>query len=546
MKLFLTTSLLFATTFMLAQAPSWDWALGAGGTMNASGLKVAVDPLGNVYQTGYYSSPTITFGDSTLVHALPPNTERIFLAKYDPQGELLWVRQPGGYTSGEGLCVAADDSGNVVIGGYFQGDQIGFGTVPLNGSSVDNDLFVVKYDADGDALWGLSAGGMLGTAPEFVTDVCTDADGNVLFTGYSSSDDLIIGGVTLSNPGPNQSFLVKLDPMGTALWVRGCYGTCSHQSTSVAVDPAGNAYLSGWFFNSPLTYDGVATATASGYDGYLFKFTPDGDALWAKNIAGIADEEIKDITADGTGHIYAVGTTESPLVHFDGLQVNDPGISSSFIARYDTAGTVEWARVLSDTTWIWDVSCDDLGNSFIAGSFRSDAIIIDDDTLLNAGMHNTYVAAYDATGAAQWTAQVEGGWVVCQGIAANDSGDVYLSGYFSNGNALCGTIPVVQAVPGSIGNVLLAKLHAPVIATEVTASERTREMLYPNPTAGRLSVVEPAFANSTFTVLDAAGHVALTGTLHSGTVDVRSLEPGLYILRCVRNGHLAWMTFVRE
>jgi hypothetical protein len=539
--------LLCSVSVVSAQSPTWEWALGAGGTANASGAKVAVDPQGNVYQTGYYSSPTIAFGDSTLVHALPPNTERIFLVKYNIQGELLWARQPEAYISGEGVAVATDADGNVIIGGYFQGDQIHFGDVGLYGSSVDNDLFVVKYDTDGNALWGLSAGGELGTAPEFVTDVCTDSNGNIFFTGYSSSEHLLIGGDDLTNIGPNQSFLAKMDPTGAMLWIVGCYGTCSHQSTTVTTDPAGNAYLGGWFFNSPLSYGGVATATASGYDGYLFKFASDGQVLWARNIGGANDEEVRDIRANGTGQFYAVGTTKSPLVHFEDVVVSNTGsYYCSFIARYDTTGAAQWAHVIQDTTMVWDVACDDAGNSYLTGSFQARTLDVGADTLVNDGNNNGYVLAHDAAGVPLWSAQINGSWVGMGGIATDGAGAVYVSGYYTNGPAQCGAFDLPQATPGSISNVLLAKLQAPEITTTVSEAHAPAAIAYPNPSSGLLYLSGLSAAAVPFTVLDAAGQVALTGTLRQGVVDVRALQSGIYILRLGGSGEGRRMSFVRE
>lgn len=547
MRTIMAPGLLFFTTLLSAQTPTWEWASGAGGTMNASGAKVAVDAQGNVYQTGYYSCPGIAFGDSTLVHALPPNTERIFLVKYNAQGQVLWARQPDNYISGEGVALATDPEGNVIIGGYFQGDQIHFGSVGLNGSSVDNDLFVTKYDGDGNALWGLSAGGTLGTAPEFVTDLCTDAQGNIFFTGYSSSEHVVIGSDDLNNVGPNQSFLVKMDPAGAVLWVRGCYGTCSHQSTSVTTDLVGNAYLAGWFYNSPLSYGGVATATASGYDGYLFKFTPDGQVLWARNISGTADDEVKDIRANGTGQFYAVGTTKSPQLHFGDVAVSNSGsYYCSFIARYDTSGTAQWARVIQDTTMVWDVACDDAGNSYLTGTFQAAILDVGCDTLASTGNNNGYVLAHDAVGTALWSAPLNGDWVGMNGIATDGAGAVYLSGYFTNGPAQCGPFELVQNTPGSISNVLLAKLQAPEISTEVGEKPLSRATAYPNPTTGLLRVEGSSAASASFIVLDAAGQVVLKGLLRQGVADVRALTSGVYVLCCGPSEQEVRISFVRE
>lgn len=61
-----------------AQAPGWQWAKSAGGTSSDEGLSVATDANGNVYVTGYFTSPSITFGADTLTNA---GDYDIFVAK---------------------------------------------------------------------------------------------------------------------------------------------------------------------------------------------------------------------------------------------------------------------------------------------------------------------------------------------------------------------------------------------------------------------------------------------------------------------------------
>jgi hypothetical protein len=60
--------LVMALQMAKAQTPNWDWAIGAGGTGEDFGYSTATDGVGNVYVTGYYTTPTITFGAFTLIN----------------------------------------------------------------------------------------------------------------------------------------------------------------------------------------------------------------------------------------------------------------------------------------------------------------------------------------------------------------------------------------------------------------------------------------------------------------------------------------------
>ena len=79
---FLTIALFFVQIGVFAQSPNYLWAKSAGGTSNDVGYSVATDASGNTFVTGYFYSPSITFGSYTLTNA-SADTADIFLAKLD-------------------------------------------------------------------------------------------------------------------------------------------------------------------------------------------------------------------------------------------------------------------------------------------------------------------------------------------------------------------------------------------------------------------------------------------------------------------------------
>src|SRR5262245_13011314 len=75
-----------------SQAPNWSFANRAGGTSEDWALSVSADPFGNCYATGHFYSPTITLGPTTLTNA---GLTDVYVVKYGPAGNILWVRQIG-------------------------------------------------------------------------------------------------------------------------------------------------------------------------------------------------------------------------------------------------------------------------------------------------------------------------------------------------------------------------------------------------------------------------------------------------------------------
>src|SRR5439155_701956 len=122
-----------------------------------------------------------------------------FVAKYDPAGNALWIRQFG--TSGDdGPCgVAVDAAGNVYVAGFTSGN--------LGGASAgDYDAFVAKYDAAGSAFWTRQ----FGTSDyDDAHGVAVDAAGNVYVAGSTSGS---LGG---ASAGYDDAFVVRLSRENT-------------------------------------------------------------------------------------------------------------------------------------------------------------------------------------------------------------------------------------------------------------------------------------------------------------------------------------------
>ena len=189
-----------------AQTPNWQWAKSEGGTSIETSDGVCTDAIGNVFMTGYFKSPTITFGTTTLTNA---GSNDVFIVKYDATGNVLWAKSAGGVYGERGQSVCTDASGNVFITGSFYSDNLYIGTTWLFKSEWDryNDIFIVKYDTSGNVLWAKSAGG---TGYDFCRGVSTDVSGNVFITGYFGSPNINFGTTTLTNAGGMDIFIAKL------------------------------------------------------------------------------------------------------------------------------------------------------------------------------------------------------------------------------------------------------------------------------------------------------------------------------------------------
>jgi hypothetical protein len=131
-----------------------QWGVTAGGLVSGEQANdVVVDAAGNIYVTGVYND-TATFS-GTVLNGL--GGSEIFVAKYSPNGQLAWAKSAGGIGADEGSGIAVDGQGNVYVCGRYDSAAY-FGTTSQIGNG-DLEAFLAKYDQNGNLLWVVSGGG---------------------------------------------------------------------------------------------------------------------------------------------------------------------------------------------------------------------------------------------------------------------------------------------------------------------------------------------------------------------------------------------------
>ena len=130
------------------KAEAWDKALAVGGKQGDNRQNIAIDKDGNNYIAGYFN-PRITFDSITL--ASESGTNNAFIAKFDKTGKTVWAKKAGGNGNDQAYNIMADPGGNLYVAGSFS-KSITFGTKTLTAVKVA-DIFLAKYDRNGDLIW---------------------------------------------------------------------------------------------------------------------------------------------------------------------------------------------------------------------------------------------------------------------------------------------------------------------------------------------------------------------------------------------------------
>ncbi len=328
--------------FIVKYDPSGNvlWAKREGGPNDEFGIDVQADPAGNVLLTGSFNDPTVTFGSTTLFNAdNTGNSMDLFVVKYNSSGNVLWAKRAGGSSDEWGQSINTDTSGNVLVGGYFASASISFGSSTL--TNADNsgntfDAFTAKYDAAGNVLWERSAGG---SSDDAVMDIVSDAAGNTLITGLYKSPAVTFGSTTLTNPDnsgvPSDIFTVKYDGLGNVLWAKGAGEIFSDAGFSITSDPAGNAYVTGYFQGQVIF--GSDTVTAVNWDLFIVKYDVSGNVVWSKGAGGTGWEYGQSICYGTGGNLWVTGIFDSPNITFGSNNLTNSGSDDAFVCRLGTA-----------------------------------------------------------------------------------------------------------------------------------------------------------------------------------------------------------------
>ena len=310
-KIYIVAIILISSIASFAQAPNWLWSKNAGGSNSEYAKSVAVDASGNIYVVGWFSSPTITFGSTTLTNTNTNSSSDIFLVKYDANGNVLWAKKEGGISNDGGLSIAVNITGDIYIAGTFQSSTITFGSFILLNTSSYTDLFLTKYDSNGNVLWAKSA---TGTGGDYPCSVIVDVSGNAYLSGYFLSPTITFGSSTLTNINSySDIFLAKYDYNGNALWAKSAGGIYGDKANSVVVDAFGNTYITG-SFSSTIVFGSTTLTSAGSSDIFLVKYDINGNVIWAKSAGGTGGDDAFSIAMIILGDIYIVGDFQSSTI----------------------------------------------------------------------------------------------------------------------------------------------------------------------------------------------------------------------------------------
>jgi hypothetical protein len=430
--------------------PTLAYAGYIGGSGDDVGFGIAVDSAGNAYVTGYTVSTEATFPVSVGPDLTFNGGADVFVAKVNAAGTaLVYAGYIGGNGYDQGNAIAVDSAGSAyVTGTTLSTEAMGFPVIvgPRLTHNGYYDAFVAKVNPAGTAL--VYAGYIGGSGFDLGTGIAVDSAGNAYVTGYTESTEAsfpVTGGPDLSyNGGASDAFVAKVNAAGTALVYAGYIGgSREDQGRGIAVDSAGNAYVTGWTDSTeasfPVTVGPDLTFNCCGNDAFVAKVNAAGTALvYAGYIGGSRDDVGYGIAVDSAGNAYVTGWTDSTNFPVTvGPDLTHNGFADAFVAKVNAAGTaLVYAGYIggSDFDQGAGIAVDGAGNAYVIGyTYSTEAtfpVTVGPD-LTHNGFKDAFVAKVNPAGTALVYAGYIGGsgWDQGTGIAVDSAGNAYVTGY---------------------------------------------------------------------------------------------------------------------
>ena len=437
--------LLIYCKVLFAQTIDFQWAVKAGGRFSDASSDITIDNSGNIITTGYFTN-SASFSNIQLVSA---GSADIFIAKFDPNGNIIWAVKAGGPNYDEAFSITTDKSNNILITGIFSGLAT-FGTVTIQSSGDINysDVFVAKYSPDGNLLWVRKGGGDFSDSGE---DIKVDNSDNIyvsgIFTLSAFFDD-----IPLQEVDAFGTFLIKYNPSGIIQWVKvlnggtpfNIYGLyySDARSNSIAIND-NSIFISGTFTDY-IVIENDSLLSAGDWDTYLAKYNTDGTFEWVKQIKGGLVWNF-DSETDGNGNLYLKGVFETKA-SFDNitLTINDSSyIYNSFIAKYNQKGDAIWAIQEGSFAWSTRLTINNSGKISIIG--------------LKYIYNDIYISQYDSLGNKLWSDSINStSNKIPGGIKDDNNGNLIISGGFS-GQLNFGNFSLIS--DGDSSDIFISKLY---------------------------------------------------------------------------------------
>lgn len=357
---------------------------------------------------GSFSSNSITIGEQTIMNKGNYNSSDGLIVKLKKDGKAEWIQSIGGNNNDYVYSVYATSDGGVIVGGSIGSGTVTVGDYTLT-SKGDYDGLIIKYSSDGDVEWATNIGG---TGSDRINSVYITKDGSIIAGGYFYNS-LKIGNYTLSSKGSQDALIIKYSSNGELEWAKSMGGSSAESANTITETKDGEIIVGGTFSSNGTITVGDYTLTSNRInDGFLIKYSSDGDVNWVTNIGGSDSDYINSIAATSDGGIVVGGYFYSNSIIAGDYTLTNSGSTDAMLIKYNNLGKIEWATSFggSNGDYIYSVSTTNDDEIIIGGYFNSSSIIVGNQIITNTKTNYSdgFLAKFSNSGIVEWTKGIGG------------------------------------------------------------------------------------------------------------------------------------------
>lgn len=427
------------------------WAKSAGGSSNDTGLATTTLSDNSTVTTGRFQySSTFGLGEPNQTILDSAGRLDIFVARYNPDGTLVWAKHAGGSSDDEGYGITALSDDSIVVTGYFQGAATfgpGESHETILTSAGTLDMFIARYNADGSLAWAKRAGGTGSDGGRAVTALynnLTVATGT--FSGSATFGQGETNETTLTSFGGVDIFVARYHTDGSLLWVKNAGGSSNEEGYAITALSDNSTVVTGYYNSHNITFGSgepnqILYDTAGNLDIFVARYNSNGTLAWAKRAGGITGEWGKGITAlsDNATIVtgYFSGTSIFGLSESNQTILYSAGNSDIFIAKYNANGTLAWVKQAGGSSTDEGITVTALSDntSVVTGYFKDSATFGpgegSETILATAGGTDIFVARYNTDGTLNWAKRAGGiGGELSFGITALSDDSAVVTGNY--------------------------------------------------------------------------------------------------------------------
>jgi hypothetical protein len=397
------------------------WSAGGTGDDGANGI--VLDGIGNIFVSGNFQNTAI-FGDTTVTSS---GGTDIFIVKYNKNGVVQWVRTAGGSDDDGSQDIAIDSNGNVYIAGGIKGTAT-FGTASLT-SGGNEDIFIAKYNTSGTLVWVQQG---IGTGDDMADGIAVDSGDNIYLTGYFNNT-VTFGSSSITSAGNMDVFFIKYNSNGVVQWVQRTGSNIIEYGRDIAVDNNGYVYITGYSVGATIIWNNSFPGSG-GADVFIAKYNP-VTSTWVWSIRGISDGNDSGVSlvTDTSGNLYITGYFDSTF-NLYGTVLTSSGLFDTFTAKFTTDGVLVWMRKAGGANYDvgTGIALDIDGNVLVCGYF-AETCSFGNTSLVSNGDSDNFIAKYNSAGILQWVQKTGGiGADLALDLAIDGGNNIFMTGVFHN------------------------------------------------------------------------------------------------------------------